>query len=377
MGVKTVVFHEDWTPMENYPGTSDEPGLKRLIDLCHQRKMKVLLYFGYEFSSLAPEWAEMSEDVVVKDSKGVTHPGWHRVPEQRDFKVCYQSRYQDFLFEGITRLMDRTGFDGVYLDSTIEPWGCCNRAHGCGYEAADGTLRPTYPIFAVRRLMQRLYGLIHPRGGLINAHQSTCCLPPTLAFADSYWDGEQFSGGQLAGDPLKALPLAAFRAEFMGHNFGVPCEFLAYERAPDWLFDHALAVSMLHDVRVRPHGSGGGLLEKMSQIWDVMTQFDVGHSQWHPYWNNAQLVSPQADAVKSSLYLHPAEGGKPGRALLVVSNLSTQGMQSAQVKLDRIHARLSATATAKDALTGQRLEFNRGSLILPLPGMRMRLVWVE
>ena len=69
-GVKTVAFHEDWTPMENYPGTSDEPGLKRIIDLCHQRKMKVLLYFGYEFSSLAPEWAEMSDEVVVKNAKG-------------------------------------------------------------------------------------------------------------------------------------------------------------------------------------------------------------------------------------------------------------------------------------------------------------------
>ena len=31
----------------------------------------------------------------------------------------------------------------------------------------------------------------------------------------------------------------------MGRNFGVPCEFLAYERPPTWTFDHALAASML------------------------------------------------------------------------------------------------------------------------------------
>ena len=375
-GVKTVVFHEDWTPMENYPGTSDEPGLKRLVDQCHQRGMKVLLYFGYEISSLAPEWAEMSDEVVVKDAKGVAHAGWHRLPEQRDFKVCYQSRWQDVLLEGITGLMDRTGFDGVYLDGTISPWACCNRAHGCGYEAGNGTLKPTYPIFAVRRLMQRLYGLIHPRGGLINAHQSTCCLPPTLAFTDSYWDGEQFAGGELSGDPLKGLPLATFRAEFMGRNFGVPCEFLAYERPPNWTFDHALAVSMLHDVRVRPHGSGT-LLDQMSKIWDVMTRFGVRDAKWHPYWNNGQLLAPQSESVKASMYLHPATAARPARALLVVSNLSTREAADAQVKLDCERAGLLAGATAKDALTGQRLDFSHGRLVVPLPSMRMRLVWVE
>ena len=95
-----------------------------------------------------------------------------------------------------------------------------------------------------------MYGLaaaIHPRGGLINPHQSTCCLMPTLEFADSYWDGEQFEGGQLTTNDIQQLPLAAFRAEFMGRNYGVPAEFLVYERPPQWTFDHALAFTMLHD----------------------------------------------------------------------------------------------------------------------------------
>ena len=235
--------------------------------------MKVLVYHGYELSSLAPEWAELSDEVLVKNANGEITPGWYRLPEQRDFKVCYNSVWADRLADGIEQAQKRYGFDGLYLDGTIEPWACCNERHGCGYRAADGKLRPTYPIFGVRRFMQRLYGMVHPRGGLISAHQSTCCVTPTLAFADSYWDGEQFSGGELSGDPLKNLPLDAFRAEFMGRNFGVPCEFLAYERPPQWTFDHALAFSMLHDVRVRPCGLAA--LEKMSPIWSVMTRFDV------------------------------------------------------------------------------------------------------
>jgi ParB family chromosome partitioning protein len=78
--------------------------------------------------------------------------------------------------------------------------------------------------------MRQLYEALHPKGKLINAHQSTYCGTPTLAFVHSYWDGEQFGRGELAGDPLQKLPLASFRAEFMGKNFGVPCEFLVYER---------------------------------------------------------------------------------------------------------------------------------------------------
>ena len=146
--------------------------------------------------------------------------------------------------------------------------------------------------------MQRLYGMFHERGGRISAHQSTCCVTPTLAFADSYWDGEQFTSGAHADDPLEDLPLGAFRAEFMGRNFGVPCEFLVYERPPRWTFERALAVSMLHDVRVRPCGLAA--LEKMAPVWNAMSRFGVDDARWHPYWESPTAVSAQPATVKVS-----------------------------------------------------------------------------
>jgi hypothetical protein len=374
LGAKTAVFHEDWAPIQNYPMTFPETDFKRIVSACHQRGMKVLVYHGYEFSPLAPEWAELHDEILVKNSKGDITPGWYRHPEQRDFKVCYNSVWRDRLADGIERAAKRYGFDGVYLDGTIEPWACYNERHGCGYRAADGTLRPTYPIFAVRQFMQRLYGMFHPRGGLISAHQSTCCATPTLAFADSYWDGEQFAGGELSGDPLKALPLGALRAEFMGRNFGVPCEFLAYERPPQWTFDHALAFSMLHDVRVRPCGLAS--LEKMSPIWNVMTRFGVGKAEWHPYWEPKPLATAQPASVKVSLYTRPGAKGKGGRALLVVSNLSADQPATAQVTLDCARIGMSAKI-ATDALSRETLRCVEGKLTVPLQPMRMRMVWME
>ena len=374
LGAKTAVFHEDWIPIQNYPVTFPEDEFKRIVSACHQRGMKVLVYHGYEFSPLAPEWAELHDEILVKNVKGDITGGWYRHPEQRDYVVCYNSLWRDRLADGIERAMKRYGFDGLYLDGTIEPWACCNERHGCGYRAADGTLRPTYPIFGVRQFMQRLYGMVHPRGSLINAHQSTCCVTPTLAFADSYWDGEQFAGGELSGDPLRALPLDAFRAEFMGRNFGVPCEFLAYERPPQWTFDHALAFSMLHDIRVRPCGVAA--LEKMSPIWNVMTRFGVGKAEWHPYWESKPLATAQPESVKVSLYTRPGTKGKGGRALLVVSNLSADQPATAQVTVDFNRMGVKAKAVT-DALSGEALKCADGKLTVPLQPMRMRLVWVE
>ena len=374
LGVKTVVFHEDWIPIQNYPQTLPEEEFKRIVDACHQRGMKALVYQGYELSSLAPEWGELHDAVLVKDSKGQITPGWYRHPEQRDFRVCYNSVWAERLAESIAQARQRYGFDGLYLDGTIEPWACCNERHGCGYRAADGSLRPTYPIFGVRRFIRRLYGMFHPQGGLINAHQSTCCLTPTLAFVDSYWDGEQFAGGQLSGDPLKNLPLDAFRAEFMGRNFGVPCEFLAYERPPQWTMDHALTFSMLHGVRVRPCGLAA--LEKMSPIWSAMTRFGVSQAEWHPYWEKEPLVAVRPESVKVSLYRRPATNGQRGRVLLVVSNLSADQPATAQLKVDFGRLGVAAKA-ARDALSGEALTYAGGQLTLPLPPMRMRLVWAE
>lgn len=368
-GVRTLVFHENWTPIQNYWETPQEAELRQLVAECHKRGIRLLLYFGYELSTLAPEWGDLADQVLVKNPEGGLMGNYQRQPEQRDYIVCYNSEWRDRLANGIAQALDRYGFDGVYLDGTIVPWGCANENHGCGYRDPSGNLQVTYPIFAVRALMKQLYGMIDSRGGVVNAHQSTCCVTATLAFCHSYWDGEQFMGGELAGDMLEKLPLPAFRAEFMGRNHGVPCEFLVYENPPDWTFEHALAVCLLHGVQVRPYS--GAQLDLVSKIWNAMTDFGVGQAEWHPYWRNQQLLSVQPECVKASLYVNA------GRALLVVANLSATEAVEAHVALDAAALGLPKLASARDFLTGEAIATDASHLQVKLPPMRARLVVLE
>ena len=372
LGVRTLVFHEHWTPVQNYWKTDDPAKLQKLIKACHEKGIALWLYFGYELSTLAPEYAEWADRVLVRTSHGSLFGGYWRHPPQRDYVVCLKSPWGERLVEGIVKAIDLYGFDGVYLDGTIEPWGCANLLHGCGYQAKDGSLRETYPIRAVRRVMERMYRELVARGKRINAHQSTYCGPATLAFVHSYWDGEQLQGTFAKASTLETLPLDSFRAEFMGRNFGVPCEFLVYEKPPEWTMEKALAITMLHDVRVRP-GWIGPMLERISPLWRAMEEFGVAQSEWHPYWRNDRYFAIEPASAKVSGYRRQV-GGKV-RWLLVVSNLSeTEG---AEITLEVKDPELPRISTATDRLTGEPIDVKGGTLRLQVPAMRMRLVEVE
>ena len=83
--------------------------------------MKVLLYFGYELSLAAPEWAEMSDEVLVKNAKGRDPRRLAPAARTARFRGLLPQPLAGLLVDGIARLRNRCGFDGVYLDGTIEP----------------------------------------------------------------------------------------------------------------------------------------------------------------------------------------------------------------------------------------------------------------
>ena len=160
-GVNVLVFHEHWSDIQSYPDYNHEEEIKNLVKLCHENGIKLLLYFGYQLSNIAPEWKDCYEECLTKLPGEAVAPfeHWQRQPEQKAYTVCHNSKWQNFIAQGIKRVMKDFGIDGVYLDGTTEPWKCVNHLHGCGYKLANGDYQPTYPIFAVRDLMKRIYNI--------------------------------------------------------------------------------------------------------------------------------------------------------------------------------------------------------------------------
>lgn len=371
LGVRTLVFHEHWTPIQNYWRTNREEQLRELIAACHRRQISLWLYFGYELSSLAPEFGEWADQVLTLSPRGSYLGGYWRTPVQRDYIVCLASPWGEKLLHGIIESIHRYGYDGVYLDGTIEPFGCANESHGCGYRTRDGSLRETYPLRKVRTFMESLYRALTARGKRINAHQSTYCGPATLSFVHSYWDGEQLQETLLKAATLETLPLGSFRAEFMGRNFGVPCEFLVYERPPQWTLEKALAITLLHDVRVRP-GDVGTMLERIASLWRAMEAFNVGQAEWFPYWRNEHLIHVQPATAKVSGYRHQEKD--QARWLLVVSNLSEN--EASEIEVTLLDPQLTKLSGVVDRLQGTHIPVDGQMFRVAVPAMRMRLLEV-
>jgi Glycoside hydrolase 123, N-terminal domain len=296
-------------------------------------------------------------------------------PEQTFDAGCNGSALPEFLLDGIDRLSTEYDIDGVYLDGTTEPFGCINHYHGCGYEL-DGQWHPTYPVWANREFIRRMVTIFHEKrkDPLIDVHMSANLTIPTLAFVDSYWDGEQFEGylhGQK--DPRGLLPLDSFRAEFMGRQFGLRPEFLVYEGRP-FTTDEALSVTLLHNVLVRATGLSEKL-EEISAIWKAQDAFGVEQAEFLPYWSNGDRLSTAPEGVYASAYRRDKMG-----LLLVVSNLGkmeTEAVVSLRADKLRITDR---PAEAFDAITKTPVAIKREgaawSLSVPLGPMAWKMIRV-
>ncbi len=285
-GINWIILHEDWTVIQNYGMPENEEKFKTFVKDCHRLGIKVMVYFGYEVSSLYPDFNEKCDNYLNKNLNGNFVGGWQREPMQRDYTVCYAGGYSDVMIERVKHVMDDFGVDGIYTDGTYVPWECANEDHGCGYRDKNGELKFRYPIFAVREHVKKLYMAVHERGGVIDTHQSSMCLMPTLAFADSYFDGENIQG-MLMKD-ISALKMDSFRTEFMGLNMGIPCNFISYTNE-GFTMRLIAGITLHHNVYPRPRVYED--LDFSAHIWKIYDDFKLTSAKWHPYWEQNSITA--------------------------------------------------------------------------------------
>ncbi len=358
-GINWLILHEDWTIIQNYGLPENENEFKTFVEDCHNLGIKVMVYFGYEISTLYCGFNDNCDKYLNKNIKGNFVGGWQRKPMQRDFTVCYAGGYSDVMIERVKYVMDYYGVDGIYTDGTYVPWECANEEHGCGYRDNDGNLRFVYPIYAVREHVKKLYEAVHERGGIIDTHQSSCCMMATLGFADSYFDGENIQG--MLRDDMANLKLDTFRAEFMGENMGISCNFISYT-GQDFTMRKIAGVSLLHNVF--PRANRYECLDFSKQIWEIYDNFGVSESQWHPYWVQKEFVSE--DKVYISYFKN-----KRNEILLLMTSLN-HDVNTANVSFDGNYVEIS------DLLDNNPMcRIDENKLIIPLEYANIKICKIK
>lgn len=317
-GVRRLVLHEQWSVIQNYGLPEDPEYFKGLVAACHRHNIRVLVYFGYECSTLHPDFNNMAEKWLIRTPDGHFTGGWQRKPHQRDYMVCYNGDYGAEMRRRIAYVMDELGVDDIYTDGTYVPWECANEAHGCGWRDKNGVLHHTFPVLAVREHVKKLYELVHERGGIIDTHQSSCCLMMTLAFCDSIYDGENIQE-MLHKDNLDFLDLAAFRTEYMGYNLGLPANFIAYTNE-DRPMEALEGLSLLHNVHCRPCFFSD--LPYMSKVWSVFDDYKLNQAEWVPYWRNS-VITVANPRTSVSVYKE-----QTGAVTAVVMNADPNGVEA-------------------------------------------------
>ncbi len=363
-GVTTLILHEKWNKSQNTFEISEPTYamIRKIVDECHKRGIKVLTYFGYEIASMNALWSDCAEDVMVKSPAGKQYGGWFRVPYQRDYFVCYHSAWADRFVNGIAHVMDTCHIDGVYLDGTTCLHYCANRRHGCGWTDAKGNLHGTYDALAVRNMMRRLYEAVHERGGYINVHASGGLNFVALPYMDIIWSGEDLQFGYLHGS-MTAFPLEHFRAAYTGRNTGVPVELLAYENRPVWNFENAISMALIHGILPRPNDIEGPL-EQIAPIWRVFDAFPIEHSNWYPYWSNNVIVSN--DKVKVSYFCYKDVFEEP-LILAFAVNTEPEVAEHFSVMIPE------AIKVARDAISGAIIDMAD----LTLTGFGYQILWLK
>ena len=158
-----------------------------------------------------------------------------------------------------------------------------------------------------------------------------------------------------------------FETEFMGHQWGVPAEFLSYEGQNQKTFsnEQSYAFTLLHDVLTRSYDIGPAL-ELSSDLWRLSDEFGRKQAEWFPYWRNGEYVTIEPEGTYASLYRHPQNG-----VLAVLSNLGREEA-AVTVELNLASLGLAGDVLARDALTGEPVRFAERSV-----EGQSRRPWVE
>ncbi len=344
------------------------PGLRAQLAEAHRYGLQSIPYMAYPALSstsglieqFGDEWRILPESTTPWKLPGAPQ-GYHFL------NSCPNARaYADYFASGTAWVMDEYDFDGFYSDGLTNVLACQNEAHGCGYRDAHGRLHATWPVYAVRETLKRMYRIVKERkpGGLVANHASFNLLIPILSFSDVVYTGEH--------EDYENLQTGRIR--FNSQPWGVYVTLLGSS-------EHSY--SPLHAMAPLLSGSsvwGTGMVARNDQgrkdaaIRQAYDDFDTASATWLPWWRAEAGACRVTDAkVKASLYAHQ------GKSLLILAANFNPDRRQVPILLDLGAFGLAGRSlAAKNVLTGQIVGLSGDGVLKPtIAGKSFILVQVD
>lgn len=313
---------------------------REVNDLAYQKGIKWSIAYTI-FSSVFPDWPNVGE--LWKEQAQYPYS-----PSLRGtYMYCPAEPFTDWYISELSKMIETTNINGVYLDSSPDPRICSQPHHGHGYTDEQGKRHGTYPVFQNRELHKRIYTLFHGEkttGGLVYAHNSHFPFMAVESFADVHHCGE--------GSDLKREYLIP---KFYGKPFGIPVSFTRWNNPlyPEKRM-HSWRVVLQVDSTIKAHPAYvvsreanklypdavdslgrervvNGYDEDslvVYKIWQVQKNFPYEQAQWIPFWKAAPYAQTGDEDMLPAMHVAPGK-----QALVVVSSFKSTP-QTVNLKLD-------------------------------------------
>ncbi len=342
------------------------------------RRVKEWGLFGTPYTE-ARFLPEAHGDVLLRGSEMLMQP-WVRASGYGThcaIGCCQAGPFGDWLVWYVHHMIEQYGANGVYLDEMV-PSACTNAAHGCGYVAADGTRRPTYPVRAYLETYRRIREVFADTGEpfWINYHLSGARLSPLPTYGDHLLMAEDlYYDVRDNPDYTEIMTPDRWIAGFRSESWGIPSVVLPqFKMKREWMNDPDLAERFMaavvpHDLMVWPAFVE---TDTVMSIRTPLMEFGIGEpdTRFIGHWQGDGRVRCADERVKVSAYV------RPGRVMLCVANWSDEEIADLAIDLAAAGLGLREDLTARDARSGEAVTVAGTQVRLALPAKHLRLIEV-
>ncbi len=268
--------------------------------------------------------------------------------------------YADYLLSGLADAFEKYHFDGIYTDGMLNVFANSNAAANCGWSDEKGNRHPTWPFFAVRENIKRIYRFVKSRPGrIVENHQSFSTPAMLVGFSDKIFTGELEDFSDLESARMR------FSSRPWGGN-------LQLHRTEEWLPMNVMS-ALLVGSRLDGRALAGkhDLARKSMRLQKAEKEFGTSTAVFMPFYAaENRIVHDLPSKVRCAAWV------KKGRLLLIVGNYSSQPVTAA-IKINRTAAGLAADMQAGSALTGARYKVTDNTVFVPLLPRNFQIVSVR